>query len=232
MIESGTDGVVVLVPRRSDNGRRDQVWSWVKARWQNEHPQWPVIEGDHDGDQPFNRSLAINRAATKAGTWRIAIIADADSFVSAEQIDAAIARCAETGQMTLAYDRFCYLTREMSDAVMGGYRGDWWPGVEWTMTGTCSSMVVVNRAIWDESEGFDEGFDTGWGADDIAASHMFQTFGGGLQRIPGEVWHLHHPPAIHGDKEQWVPRMNRYAEASYDRDKMHALIDELKDGPS
>lgn len=222
--------VAVLVPIRSDGGRRDEVWRYVRERWAREHhPAWKICTGEHL-QGPFNRSVAINLAAEEAGDWDIGIIADADSFVSREQIDAAVARCSDTGQMTLAYDRFCYLGREMSDHIMAGYTGDWWPGVEWTMPGTCSSMVVVTRAIWDEAGGFDEGFDTGWGADDIAASHMFQTFGGGLQRIPGEVWHLWHPPAVHGDQEQWVPRMNRYAEASYDRDKMHALIDELKAG--
>lgn len=222
--------VVVLVPRRADHGRRDDIWLWVRDRWIRERPDFKIVVGSHEGKAPFNRSLAINRAATKAKDWDVAIIADADSFVSIEQIDAAVKVCADTGQMTLAYDRFVYLSRAMSDQIMAGFDGNWWSGVEWTMPGTCSSMVVVTRAVWGEAEGFDEGFDTGWGADDIAASHKFQTFGGGLQRIPGEVWHLWHSPAVHGDQEAWVPRMNRYAEASYDKVKMGALIAELKAG--
>lgn len=223
--------IVVLVPRRADKSRRDEVWKFVRNRWRTEHPEYRVVEGVHAGKQPFNRGLAINRAAAKAGDWDIAIIADADSFCAAEQIDAAVETCARTGQMTLAYDRFVYLTREMSDAVMAGSTGNWWSGVEWTMPGTCSSMVVVTRKVWDEAEGFDEGFDTGWGADDIAASHKFQTFGGGLQRIPGDVWHLWHSPAVHGDKSQWVPRMEMYAKASYDKKAMRALMKRLKAKP-
>lgn len=218
--------VVVLVPRRDDGGRRDQLWAYVRNRWQTEHPEWGIHEGHHD-DGPFNRSAAINRAAESAGVWDVGIIADSDSFVGPDQIDAAVETCARTGQMTLAYDRFAYLSHAMSNAVMTGYTGSWWDGVEWYLPGSCSSMVVVARPVWDESEGFDEGF-VGWGGEDIGASHKFQTFGGGLQRIKGEVWHLWHPPAVHANNDIWVPRCERYALASYDREKMLALMADLK----
>lgn len=219
--------VAVLVPRRADHGRRDQIWAWVKNRWETERPDWQLVEGHHY-DGPFNRSAAINQAARDAGDFDLAIIADSDSFVGPEQIAAAVATCARTGQMTLAYDRFCYLNHKMSDDVMDGFLGDWYKGVEWYMPGTCSSMVLVTRAVWDEAEGFDEGF-IGWGFEDVAFSHKAQTFGEGLQRIPGDLWHLHHAPAPHTHTQVNVPRVERYAEASYDRQKMHALIDELRD---
>lgn len=220
--------VAIVVPRRADNGRRDQLWEYVKGRWTDEHPDWPIFEGQHDVDEgPFNRSVAINRAAAAAGDWDIAIIADSDSFVGKEQIDAAVDTCARTGQMTLAYNRFCYLSRQMSDAIMSGWIGDWYPGVEWYLPGSCSSMVVVSRPVWDESEGFDEGF-IAWGMEDVAFSHKAQTFGGGLQRIAGEVWHLHHPPAPHTNDENNVPRMERFAMASYDKVAMKALMEQLK----
>jgi hypothetical protein len=220
--------VVILVPRRADNGRRDDLWAWVKARWQLEQPDWPIHEGVHAGEDPFNRSLAVNRAAKNGGKWDVAIIADSDSFVSKEQIEAAVETCTRTGQMTLAYDRYCYLRHDMSDMIMGGWTGDWWPGVEWAMTGTCSSMVVVTRDVWDEAEGFDEGF-VGWASEDVAFSHAAQTFGGGLQRIPGEVWHLWHAPAPRANVEANVARSELYAEASYDKEKMRALIARLRE---
>lgn len=217
--------VVVLVPRRSDGGRRDHVWAWVRDWWAREHPDWPVYEGHHDTG-PFNRSAAINHANRLANPWDIAIIADSDSFVGPAQINTAVEGAYETGQMWLAYDRFMYLSRAMSDRIMDGYQGAWEPGVEWSMTGTCSSMVVVRKDVWALAGGFDEGF-VGWGGDDIGASHAFQTFGGGLQRAPGPVWHLWHSPAIHAPTETWVPRAERYHAAAYDRDAMRALLVEL-----
>lgn len=225
--------VVVLVPRRSDGGRRDRVWRWLKARWETEHPDWAVYEGHHENG-PFNRAAAINRAAwhaTTDGHWDVAYIADSDSFVSATQARQAADGAHETGQMWLAFDQFRYLTHAMSDLVMDDYRGDWYAGIEWSMPGTCSSQVVVRRDVWDQAGGFDEGFE-GWGLEDVAASHAFQTFGGGLRRAPGDCWHLWHAPAM-TDRENsptWptkVARAERYHEAAYDKPKMRALLAEL-----
>lgn len=218
--------VAIFVPRRADGGYRDRVWGWVKARLEREHPNWPVVEGIHD-DGPFNRSAAINAAALAAGDWDVCVVADSDSFVGADQLRAAVELAESSQQMVLAYDRFCYLTQKMSDAVTSGFLGDWWPGVEWTMTGTCSSMVVVPRSIWDEAHGFDEGF-VGWGMEDVGASLAFQTFGGGLQRIGGDVWHLWHPTAPHDNNDANVARMKLYEAVAYDRDGMTALIAELR----
>lgn len=219
--------VAVLVPRRADDGRRDEIWGWVSARWEREHPDWPLTEGHHEEDGPFNRAVAVNQAAREAGAWDVAVIADSDSFVGREQLDQAVDACARTGQMTLAFDRFAYLSRKMSDLVLAGYTGDWTTGVEFSLQGTCSSTVVVTRAVWDEAEGFDEGF-VGWGGEDIAFSHKAQTFGGGLQRIPGFVWHLWHAPSPHPNVDSWLPRCEQYARASYDRQAMHELMDQLR----
>lgn len=223
--------VAVLVPRRSDGGRRDVVWAWVLRRWEDEHPEWPVFVGQHI-DGPFNRSLAINRASRDAGDWDVAIVADSDSFVAVDQLRAAVDLAAKTGQITFAYDQFRYLSRRMSDKVMGGYVGDWYKGVEWTMTNTCSSMVVVPRALWDEVGGFDEGF-VGWGFEDVAFSLASQALGGGMQRTPGDVWHLHHPSSTENNHNSplWqasLARMHLYRDVDYDRRKMEVLLAELR----
>jgi hypothetical protein len=218
--------VVVLVPRRADGGRRDQIWEYVRSRWTAEHPAWRIVEGHHD-EGLFNRSAAINAAAADAGDFDVAIIADSDSFVSAAQIDAAVARAVETGQMTLAYDRFTYLTHDMSNAVMAGFDGNWWTGSEWSMTGTCSSMVVVTRKLWDQVGGFDEGF-VGWGAEDVGFSLAAQTFGSGLQRVPGDVWHLWHVTADRDSSNPWAERLERYKPVAYDKPKMRALLKKLR----
>lgn len=216
--------VAVLVPRRNDGGRRDDLWAYVKTRWTRLHPDFEIIEGHHD-DGPFNRAAAINtaRAATTADTL---IIADSDTFVSPTQVDQAITAATRHRQVTFAYDRYCYLSRSMSDRIMAGYDGDWWPGVEFTMQGTCSQVVVVPADLFDEAGGADEGF-IGWGGEDVALSLALQTFGGGLQRITGDVWHLWHPPAPHTHDDHWPARVKLYGDAAYDRAKMRALIARL-----
>lgn len=218
--------VAVLIPNRSDGGRRDQLLAWTTARLADLHPGFAIHVGSHD-DGPFNRSAALNAAASQATDADILVLADGDSFVGADQLDAAVAAAAEHQQVTFAYDRYCYLSKAMSDQVMAGFVGDWTPGVEFTMQGTCSSMVVVPAALWWEIGGADEGF-VGWGGEDVALSLALQTFGGGLQRTTGDVWHLWHPPAPHVADDLWPDRVDRYAKAAYDRDAMTALLDELR----
>jgi len=230
--------VVNLVPRRGDGGRRDDVWAWVRNRWETLHPDIDVIEGAETGTGKFNRSAAINDAADKAGDWDAAVISDADSFVGPDQIRMAVAN-AVTGpcRFWLAYDCFNYLSRHMSDQIMAGFVGYWGgtpsqPGIEWTMAGTCSSMLVVTRELWDTIGGFDAGF-VGWGFEDIAFSHAAQTFGNGVARVPGAAWHLHHPPSTENNHQDpvWIAnreRMMRYHAVSYDQDGMRALLDELR----
>jgi hypothetical protein len=222
--------VTVLIPRREDGARRDEIWSYVKSRWAG----WDLHEGHHT-DGPFNRSAAINQASRSAGDWDVAVIADSDSFVGEDQLQVAIDGCWSDGRMWLAYTEYGYLDWPMSDRIMAGYTGDWLPGVEFTMTNTCSSMVVVRRDVWNQCRGFDEGF-RGWGFEDIAFSHSAQTFGGGLSRAPGRCWHLKHLPSIERSPQQDTVnrlRAERYHAVAYDKPAMRALIDELRaDDPS
>lgn len=218
--------VVVLVPRRSDGGRRDHLWSYLAARWATECPDWPVFEGHHDDGGAFNRSAAINAAASAAGDWDVAILADSDTFVGTDQLHAAVQSAARTGRITFAYDRFAYLSRRMSDRVMEGYQGNWWDGVVWTMPGTCSSMVVVTRQLFDAVGGFDEGF-VGWGGEDVAFSLSCQALGDGFDRITGDVWHLYHDPAPHTHDHEWPHRVSRYAQCDGNPELITRLLHEL-----
>lgn len=226
--------VVVLVPRRSDGGRRDALWAWVKARWETDKPEYEVFEGHHD-DGPFNRSLAINRAAAAAGEFDVAIVADSDSFVGWHQLDAGIARAVETGQLTLPYVFFSYLGRKMSAQVMAGFDGVW--QAEWSLPGTCSSTVIVPRVLWDRVGGFDEGF-VGWGMEDVAFKLACDAMGGGSQRIDTDdngwathVWHLFHGPSRENAPTPEylanIARLERYRECDYDPALTAALLVEL-----
>jgi hypothetical protein len=185
--------VAVLVPRRSDGGHRDRLWAWLADRWAAEHPDWPVAEGHHRFG-PFNRSAAVNAAATAAGDWQVAVIADADTFAGPHQLTAAVTAARVGGRVTFAYDRYCHLSRTGTEQILAGHPGPWEPFVEWSMAGTCSSMVVLTRDLWDRAGGFDPGF-VGWGMEDVAFSLACQSLGGGFNRIPGPVWHLYHPPS-------------------------------------
>ena len=218
---------VILVPRRPDGGPRDLLWDWCRTRWGREHPDLEVFEGAHPGKGPFNRALALNRAAAAAGDWDVAVVADADSFVGADQVDTAIGLAATSGQMVMAFDRWCALDEAMTTQILGGYDGNWWPGVTVAMTDTCSSMFAVPRPLWDECAGFDERHQ-GWGAEDFSFAHAARTFGDGWQRIEGACWHLWHPTGRRDPARVAanVALADRYHAAAGDPDAMRALIAE------
>ena len=57
---------VILVPRRDDNGYRDELWAWTKAWWEREQSHMPIIEGYHT-EGLFNRSRGHQHRGTHRG---------------------------------------------------------------------------------------------------------------------------------------------------------------------
>lgn len=195
--------MVILVPRRG-NPERDLLWAWCKARWEALFPDWPVIEGHHEGPSAFNRSAAINRAARLAGEWDLAIVIDADIFIRASQVRDAVTRAAETGKVTWAHRRWRGLHQEWTDRIVRDGRDlgaeldrdDMDIFVERTNPISWSCCIVIPRATWDDLGGFDERF-RGWGFEDMA----FQSVVCGLyghERIAGDVYHLWHSRTLDG----------------------------------
>lgn len=217
---------VILVPRRLDNGPRDVLWSWCRAWWEREQSHMPIIEGHHD-DGLFNRSAAVNRAATLAGDWDVAVIIDSDVICNPERVKAAVAIAHETGQMVLPHDVRKDLNLRGTQQVMAGLARSWEPFVHKRYPDMVSGVVVIPRRLWDEVGGFDESF-VGWGYEDSAAAAAFQTFGEGIVRMPGELWHLWHPTAKEGRPGTLTWSINsakgqRYRAAIGNRDAIRAL---------
>lgn len=204
--------VVILVPRRDDNGYRDQLWDWTRAWWERYQSHMPVIEGYHT-EGLFNRSAAVNRAAMLAGDWDVAVIIDSDVICDPTRVKEAVEIAHRTGRMvlphTVRYDltpiasmdaragRFDPITLDINSlrkpkrvighaySVENGH-----PSV--------SSVVVISRRQWEDIGGFDEQF-RGWGYEDTAFAAAAETFGG-ITRMDGAVWHFWHPTAKEGKR--------------------------------
>lgn len=185
--------VRAVVPRLNDGGPRDRIWKFCRRYWRQELPEVELIEGHHEGDGPFNRSAAINRAAE--GEWEVLVILDADVIVDAGLVMAAAERAAETGSLVLPFERRRMLSVTGTRQILNGYRGSWNRWIAHTERDRVSCCVVVPRALWEAVNRFDERFE-GWGGEDeafYAACRML----GGAERLGGEVWHLHHRPSPH-----------------------------------
>lgn len=188
---AGAAGVVALVPwRHTSEPWRRRSREFTRARL--DAAGITVVEGHHHADEgPFNRSLALHRAAVLAGDWEVAVVLDADTFVDPDQFWAA-AHCARNaGQLVLAFDHLKLLSESASNVVMRGADPARFPDTATTL-GHVSSCVAVPRSLWDQVGGFDTRF-SGWGAEDRAFHAACHAFAGRHDRIIGPAWHLWHP---------------------------------------
>lgn len=219
--------VRALVPRLADGGERDRLWEYCRAHWVDQLPAMEIVEGHHEGDGPFNRSAAINRAAE--GEWDFAVILDSDTILDAEQVISGIEKAEETGCLVLPYKLRNMLSEPGTQAILGGYAGNWEHWVTARERDRVSCCAIVPRALWDAAGGFDERFE-GWGGEDEAFEHTCRTFAH-TNRLAGAVWHLHHAASPHHDRSSPLYRQalrlaQRYERTVGDEAEMRRLLAE------
>jgi len=226
-MESGAavpGSVWFLVPWRPDGEHRDRLWEFCRKHWE-------TVCGDieiHTADVPgtFSRAASINRAAV--GDWDVGVILDADVVADAEQVYAAVATARATGHLTFAFTHYAGLAPHMTNRVLAGYEGDRDLGVRYRSEQHESSIAAVPRALFDEVGGFDPRF-VGWGQEDVAFAQACRVLGG-IERVPGTVWHLWHPRSPERDKGKDSYRAAQLLGARYREartpDVMRALLAE------
>jgi hypothetical protein len=170
--------IPVLVPWRTDNGARAEVWDSIRMMWElNGFTDIVTHPGAETG--PFNRSAALNGAAELVGDWEIAILADADSWVPRHQIEQAIVMAHRTGLLAAAHNG---IWQSVDHA---------WRQVGRPVRGAQSAILAIRRDLWDAVQGFDERF-IGYGYEDRAFWHACNIAAGKPLRADGPVWHLDH----------------------------------------
>lgn len=182
--------VPILVPRRRDDGPRDEIWDGImREYWYDAN----LYEGYHETDGPFNRSAAINTAADLAGDWDVAVIADADSVLAdMGKLWGATALAMKTQQLVIPHSRWVNIDQDETEEFLETTK----PIVRWKKTRTIysltlSSILVVPRSVWDTVNGFDERF-VGWGWEDTAFMYAVDHMTPGHIRLEGDVYHLAH----------------------------------------
>lgn len=199
-IGSDIVNIVVLVPRRPDQGRRDQIWGFTRW-WIERHYPLPVFEADSDGRQ-FSVAQARNRAAAAAGDWDIAIFHDADTIAHPAAIETAIEIAARSDQIVVAGDSHMYCDHASSDRILAG--GPLFPrpdsfGKNGIYQRPCSGVFAVNRHLWDTVGGYVESL-RGWGFEDLVFLQTCGLFGAGNTWVPDHITlHLWHEPAPRTD---------------------------------
>src|SRR6185436_14862161 len=75
----------ILVAFRDVDGSRTRLWDLVRERFERLLPEAQILVGTDDGEDPFHKTLALNRAAAEA-TGIVLGIWDCDTWVDEDQI--------------------------------------------------------------------------------------------------------------------------------------------------
>lgn len=160
--------------------------------WVDEHPDLTIVEGYHEPSEgPFNRSAAVNRAATAAGDWDLAVIIDADILIHADNVRAGLVLAGRFNRVVIPFRVYHSLSQQGTSRIMAGWSGDWSKVSVRAYWDSVSCVVMLQRALWDRVGGMDERF-SGWGWEDTAFACATDAVSGRL-RLEGDLWHLWHP---------------------------------------
>lgn len=191
--------VTVIVPFRPGEPHRDLVWQWVRSWWETFFPTFEIITADSDHPE-FNRGAARNTAARRAA-GDLLVIADADTIVQAEALDAAVA-AVDVGlapwAVPYAEGRYYNLAqratmrRLMFPPQVVAPIGEPWDSDDWEfkITSWAGCLVLPRSAYWDAG-GYPE-FRT-WGYEDDCFRAALDVMAGPHTRIDGFALHLWHP---------------------------------------
>lgn len=224
--------VVALLPYRGDQGERDRLRIFCEARWVEQHPDYPIIEGQSPSG-PFNRSAALNHAAAQTPDVDVFLLIDADVIANPDMVRAAVDIAHTTGRIVLPYTERIHLNKNGTEKVLAGYDGPWRVKqlVSTIYTKQDSCVVAVPRCVWETVGGFDEKF-VDWFGEDTAFNIAAETLTGRpLVRLEAELFHLHHAPAAGAAKTSTTrlanaSRLDAYHAAAGDITAIRALLDE------
>lgn len=209
--------VVILVPRRNDNGHRDALWSFCKQWWIDNHESMPIYEGHHEHG-PFNRSAALNSASEAAGDWDVALIIDSDTISNPDSVQQAIKSAAITGGLVVAHDKRHMMSSRATTMILAGDRTNWQRRgmVQKTYLDSVSCAVAVARKTWDALGGFDDRF-SGWGFEDTAFHIACETITGlPIEIVPGDCFHLWHETGAETSMKSITYQRNRALKLRYE----------------
>lgn len=193
--------VSIIVPYRSDGGRRDELWEFTQEWLATNHPTWQVTEGESP-DGPFSRGAAINDAAQRAilhENPEVLVIHDADTLCNPLQLLRATDHAYASKGVCYPYEVYTYLDEYSSNQLMANEWG--WrfvaperhpqhcyqTTVRWHHV---SGAMAVSREAWEKVGGFVAL--EGWGAEDLIMHTLFKTFGGPVEWLRGSAYHLYH----------------------------------------
>jgi hypothetical protein len=212
----------VVVPWRPGDAHREAAWSWVRSRYEAEHPTWQVVPGTCTG--PWVKAHAVADALTRTDADRI-LIADADCW--SNRLAWALDQLDEW-PYAIPHHTVYRLTEAATAAVLAGgplggettqhpYKG--YAG---------GGFLALHRDLYEQVP-LDPRF-VGWGQEDQAWHLALRRIAGHGPRGRADLWHLFHPPqprlSRQTGSEASAALLHRYQRANT-AEKMADLIAEV-----
>jgi len=187
---------VVLIPWRGGEVHRERNKAFVVDYYAA--LGLPIFLGD-SGHERFNRGASRNAAATAAGDWDVALIADADCVADLDAVRGALQLAEQTGKLVIAHDDFWRLSDKGTAKLIRHperYLDDprqvvhlmidtrLWRGY------MPSGALAISRDSFEKIGGY-ASIPT-WGYEDSLFLEDARREVG-VDREPGWMWHLWHP---------------------------------------
>lgn len=206
--DRGTD------PRRAAN--LDVVQAWWFAHGFNPR----IVDDGLEGDAPFNRHRAYNRAVSGNHLADVFVFTEADMLIHPDQIKHAVTLADREVGLVVPFSRYQYLSDEDTQMVREAYHanteeniGLWWSlptNVEGSVflippesvMDNCRSIGAVNVVSRDTlriTGGFTEATHGNWYDDNIIEEGFTALTRRPTRFVPGPAVHLYHLPGHKGD---------------------------------
>ena len=187
--------ISILIPFRDTGDRIDQL-NWLQERWSKLFPEAEVIIESDDGQDPFSKTIAVNRAFKKASSDIIAIV-DADVWLDPKILkDSAEAIRSGKSVWVRPCETVYRLDKDFTMNLISFSPDTAFPLVKEEncerITGTVGLVCVFSREQFEAVGGMDERF-RGWGWEDTVWNITLDGIFGKADLWPHIVYHLWHP---------------------------------------
>jgi GT2 family glycosyltransferase len=187
--------ISILIPFRDTGDRKAQL-EWLQTRWAKLFPEAEVIIEADDGQDPFSKTIAVNKCYKRATSDILAIV-DADVWLDPQILkDAAEAIRNKNAVWVRPCGKVYRLTKDFTENLISFSPETPFPKATENdcerVTATVGLVAVFSREQFEAVGGMDERF-RGWGWEDTAWNVLLDGIFGKAQVWTNIVYHLWHP---------------------------------------